>query len=143
MDALFYKGGIILNKKEVIVFRKNVPPNSKGRIMERVKDNGTIEKLMLRFYMGQELKLGVWPYIKHNGNKIESMVTIAGDETRDNLYLTGDDDQLVFDVVIPVYYDDEIIVEYENTSSEYEYNLVCDITIDYYLGTDRIVGGVI
>ena len=128
-----------MNKKEVIIFRKKVSANSKGKITERVKDNGTIEKLMIKFYIGQELHLKVWPYIKHTGNKVESMVTIAGD--KDN-YITGDDDNFIFDVVIPVFYDDEIVVEFENIS-DYEYNLVCDVTIDYYNGNDRVVGGVI
>lgn len=131
-----------MNKKEVMVFRKLVPPNSKGKITERIKDNGTIEKLMIKFYIGQELHLRVWPYIRHNGNKIESLVTIAGDDVRDDMFLTGDDDTFIFDVVAPVYYDDELVVEFENIS-DYEYNLVVDITVDYYLGTDRIVGGVI
>lgn len=126
------------NKKEVISFRKKILAGEKGILSERIKADGTVETIRVRFYIGQELYLKVMPYIRHRGNKVEYPITVVGGD----YWLTGDDDNFVFDVVIPVNNDDEFVVEFENTSS-YDYNLAVDVTIDYYAGQNRIVGGVI
>lgn len=128
-----------MNKKEVITFRKKILALESLTFSERVKDNGTIEKVSLRFYSGQEMQLRILPFIKHTGNKVEYLTTSPiGDG-----FLYGDDDSFILDVVVPVFYDDEIIVKVENLSTTFNYDMVVDFTIDYYRGTDRIVGGVI
>lgn len=129
-----------MNSKEIIAFRKRVPANTSGKLTERIKANGTIDKITVRFYIGQELHLKVMPYIRHIGNKIHYPITLGGGGG--DYWLIGDDDTFNFDVSIPVYNDDEVVVEFEN-ESDYEYNLVCDFVIDYLGGTDRVVGGVI
>lgn len=130
-----------MNKKEVITFRKPIQPNEKIEFIERIKADGVIESIKIRFYMGQELQLKVLPYIKHRGNKIEYMTT--NPINNGDYSLAGDDDYFMFDVAVPVRYDDELLVKVENLSNEYIYNLSCDITIDYLGGTDRIIGGVV
>ena len=126
-----------MNKKEVITFRKAINPLEELLLIERVKDNGTVENVKLRFYSGQEMKLKVLPFVRHTGNKIEYLTSSpTGD-----YFIAGDDDNFILDVVVPVFYDDEIHVKVINESSEYIYNLVCDVTVDYYMGTDRIVAG--
>ncbi len=127
-----------MNKKEVITFRKLIAPLEELLLVERVKDNGTIENVKLRFYSGQEMNLKVYPFVKHTGNKIENLTSSPTNE----YFLAGDDDNFILDVVVPVYYDDEIHVKVKNESVQYAYNLVCDVTIDYYGGENRIVGGV-
>lgn len=126
-----------MNKKEVITFRKAIAPLEELTLIERVKDNGTVENVKLRFYSGQEMKLKVLPFVRHTGNKIEYLTSSpTGD-----YFIAGDDDNFILDVVVPVFYDDEIHVKVINESTEYIYNLVCDVTIDYYMGTDRVIAG--
>lgn len=127
------------NKKEVIIFRKLIAPGEKLTFEERIKENGTIESVKLRFYSGQEMNLKVYPFVRHTGNRIENFTTSPTNEP----YIMGDDDAFVFDVVIPVWNDDTLTVMVENASLTYSYNMVCDITVDYYSGTDRVVGGVV
>lgn len=128
-----------MNKKEVIAFRHTIPPGGKGVLSERIKADGTIEGIKVKFYIGQELYLKVMPYIRHIGNKVEYPITVVGNGGK---WLTGDDDNFSFEVVIPVKNDDEFVVEFENTS-DYEYNLVVDVIVDYYGGQNRIVGGMV
>jgi len=127
-----------MNKKEIITLRESIPTSTSKVYAERVKDNGTIESVKLRFYSGQEMQLKVLPYIRRTGNRIEYLTT----SPNDNKYIYGDDDYFILDVVIPVYYDDEIIVEVINESPTYAYDLSVDITIDYYMGDSRVIGGV-
>lgn len=126
-----------MNKKEVITFRKAIDPLEELLLIERVKDNGTVENVKLRFYSGQEMKLKVLPFIKHTGNKIEYLTS----SPTNDFFIAGDDDNFILDVVVPVFYDDEIHVKVINESAEYIYNLVCDVTIDYYMGADRVIAG--
>ena len=130
---------IQLNKKEIVAFRKTIPAGEREKIEERIKGDGTVENLNIKFYIGQELYLKVMPYIRHIGNKIQYMVTVAGE---DNNWLTGDDDDFNFNICIPVSNDDILVVEYDNTSS-YDYNLVVNIAIDYYGGKNRVIDGVV
>lgn len=128
-----------MNKKEVALFRKKLAPLEKIELVERVKDNGTLENVKMRFYMGQEMNLKITVYVKHTGNKTEQIFT----SPTNDYYVGGDDDTFIFDVIVPVYYDDEIIVKAINESNLYSYDMVVDVDIDYYQGTDRVVGGVI
>lgn len=130
-----------MNKKEVITFRKKIDALEKVKLIERIKADGIIESIKIRFYMGQELQLKVLPYVAHRGNKVEYMTTNPvgnGDYS-----IAGDDDYFIFDVAVPVRYDDDLIVSVENISSEFAYNLSCDITIDYLFGTNRVITGAV
>lgn len=129
-----------MNSREVIAFRKKIEPLEEIEISERVKANGTLENIKFRFYLGQELQLKVMIFIRHKGNKVQYPYTVAGGG---EYYIAGDDDVFNFDVVIPIQNDDEIVCKVINLSEEWDYNLVCDVDIDYYGGNNRIVGGVI
>lgn len=129
------------DRKETISFRKEIAPNTKETMVERVKADGTIEGMMVRFYRGQELALKVRPYIEHKGKKIEDLVTypstgviVAGELVATDKFLSGDDDVFNFDVSVTVENDDYIKIWVHNTSTIYTYNVVVDITVDYIGG---------
>lgn len=128
------------NTKEVIQFKRRIAAGETVILSERVKAPGTIEGLRVRFYPGQELALRVKPYVQHKGQKIEQFITYVegGDD-----YLSGDDDREEYGVVMSVDYDDEIKIKVVNTSTTYAYTLNVAVTIDYYAGQDRVIGGVI
>jgi hypothetical protein len=63
------------DKKEVISFRSTIPAGETLDFTERVKADGTIEKLTVRFYQGQQKALEVVPRVIHKGEKIEDMLS--------------------------------------------------------------------
>jgi hypothetical protein len=119
-------------KREVIAIRQNMAPGQVAEIVERVKYDGNIERINVRFYAGQENELTVLPYVRHKGKKNETFFTFP--EGTDP-YLSGEDDHLEYPLSIDVEYDDEIVVRAENKSggvNAYDYTLVVDIVISYY-----------
>lgn len=116
-------------KKEVIAIRRNVAPLEKVLVKERVKYNGNIERVEVRFYAGQENELTILPYVRHKGGKIETFFTFP--EGTDP-FLSGEDDQLSFPTTIEIELDDEIHVSAINKSSVYDYTMVVDIIVTYY-----------
>ena len=128
------------NKKEVVSFKATIAAGETKTFVERVKAAGTVEGLRTRFYTGQEQALQVRPYVKHKGSKIEHLVTYVegGHE-----YLSGEDDTDIIPCVINVDYDDELVVKVTNTSGAYDYTLNLLVTVDYYGGGDRVIGGVL
>jgi hypothetical protein len=128
-------------KREVIAIRRNMLPGEVTEIVERVKYDGNIERINVRFYAGQENELTVLPYVRHKGNKTETFFTFPeGTEP----VLSGEDDRLEFPLSIEVEYDDEIVVRAENKSAgvnAYEYTLVVDIIVTYYSEPSATTGG--
>jgi hypothetical protein len=129
-----------VNKKETILFNKVIPANTQGKISERIKMEGTVERVEVRFYRGQQKALQIIPVVLHKGQKSEPLITFP--EGTDG-YLAGDDDNFKFDIVIPIENDDEVVIYYKNTDLTYDYTLMVHVSIDYYGGKNRVVGGVI
>lgn len=134
MVYLFFKRWGVGLKKEVISFRKVIEPNKTDVIAERVKSDGTIEEIKVRFYPGQEKALQVVPFVEHKGQQIEQLISFPN--TTDH-YLSGDNDYFIYDISVPVEYDDFLKVEAKNTSVDFSYTLVVDIVIDYLGGKNR------
>lgn len=124
-------------KREVIAIRKNVAPLQKFEVKERVKYNGSIEQIQIRFYAGQENELRVRPYVRHKGAKNETFFTYP--EGTDP-FLSGEDDVLRYPLALEIEYDDEIVVYVENISDLYDYTLVCDIVVTYYSEPSHTTG---
>jgi hypothetical protein len=114
-------------KKEVIAIRKTVTAGEEGRIKERLKDNGYVEEIRVRFYPGVERTLKVLPYILHKSTKQENFFTTP-EETE--IFISGDDDSFVFPLSLSFEYDDELVVYYKNEGT-YPYSLVVDIIVEY------------
>lgn len=124
-------------KREVIAIRKNVSPLQKFEVKERVKYNGSIEQIQVRFYAGQENELRVRPYVRHKGAKNETFFTYP--EGTDP-FLSGEDDVLRYPLALEIEYDDEIVVYVENISNTYDYTLVVDIVVTYYSEPSHTTG---
>jgi hypothetical protein len=123
------------NKKEVILFSKSIPANTVDVLQERVKSPGTIEKVQLRFYRGQQLALQATPFVEHKGAQIEHLISYPSTSKQ---YISGDDDNFDFDVVVTVDIDDFVKLRVHNTDATYAYDVVCMVTIDYYGGQARM-----
>lgn len=115
-------------KKEVVSFRKIIASGTSETIKERLKDDGTVQEVRVRFYAGVERTLKVYPYVLHKAGRREDLFTYpTGTET----YISGDDDSLNFPVSVDFENDDEIVVACENTGL-YPYTLSVDIIIVYH-----------
>ncbi len=130
----------IKNTKECISFRRLVPAGGQGTIRERIKANGTIEGFRINFHLGQELTFHVLCEVVHKGDKHESFITYAGET--DN-FLSGNDEIMEFPIVLSVENDDEVWISYVNTDLVNQRHLSVDVYIDYYGGSDRVVGGAV
>lgn len=115
-------------KKEIVSFRKDIIPNSEGHLYERIKDNGQVQEVRIRFYAGQTQELQVRPFVLHKGNKPEDMVTYP-EGTQP--YFSGEDDYFVFPVNVNIEYDDQLAIWYKNVNLEFNYTLVVDVMILY------------
>ena len=129
-----------LNKKEVISIRKIILANSTDTIIERIKGDGTVEGIKVKFYQGQQRALHVMPFIEHRGARIEHLVTYPA--TADK-FLSGENDNLDLPCVVSVDNDDYFKVSVVNTDPVNDYTLVLDAVIDYYAGKERVIGGLI
>jgi hypothetical protein len=124
------------NSKETISFRQTVAAATTITLKERIKAPCTIESVRVRFYRGQQLALQVIPYILHKGNRRENVITFAEGARP---YLSGDDDYFIYDVVFTADYDDYIYVQAINTDATNAYDVIVDVSVDYYAGMDRVL----
>lgn len=115
-------------KKEVIVFKKLIAPGQKFTFKERVKDNGMIDSLRVRFYSGVEESLEIQCYVNHKINRREDFLTY--NEGGEN-FLSGNDDYFIYPVNVEVEYDDEIVVEVKNNDATYSYTCSVDVIVAY------------
>lgn len=115
-------------KKEIISFRKDIQPNETITLSERIKSNGLIEEIRVRFYPGLERSLQIRPYVLHDNRMTEDCFTYP--EGTDK-FLSGDDDYLIFPVSIQVELDDELKIWTFNNNLDYVYTLVIDVVISY------------
>jgi hypothetical protein len=127
-------------KKEVVAIRMNIPAGTTVTVLERIKAQGTVEELRVRFYPGQERELHVMPIVLHKGDQAEQLLTYP--EGSEN-FLSGDDDSMIFPCVVAVDNDDHLKVTAQNTNITYDYTLCIDVVIDYYAGKNRVSGGVV
>lgn len=114
-------------KKEIISIRKDIEPGQKLNFKERLKDNGALVMVNVRFYPGVEGDLKVKPFILHKNNKAEDIVTYAeGSDSN----ISGDDDKFSFPVYVDFQYDDEFVCYVENQGA-FPYTLVIDAIVEY------------
>lgn len=114
-------------KKEIIAIRKDIQPGEKVTFKERMKDNGALVSIRVRFYPGVENDLKVIPFVLHKGNRREDVLTYVENT---NAFISGDDDTFQFPVFVEFKYDDEFITEVENIGA-FPYTCVLDATVEY------------
>lgn len=124
---------------EVVGFRATLAAGEKVTLSERIKGASIIEGLRMKFYPGQEGTLHIRPTLWQTGrNSLVDLVTYPADT---NNYLSGDDDYFDFPITLEALLDDELRLYCENTGA-FPYTVSVDITVDYFGGVNRVVGGV-
>ncbi|MBK5251102.1 MAG: hypothetical protein JJE29_00430 [Peptostreptococcaceae bacterium] len=123
-----------MNTKEVIHFSKTIAAGATDTLNARIKNNGTLEEIRVRFYEGANKELAIRPVIDTRGNlqEIFSYAT-SGDSS-----IKGNDDYFVLPVNMPVKLDDVAKVMVVS-SSLIDLDFVVDFVIDYKAGLERAV----
>ncbi|WP_115863374.1 hypothetical protein [Halorussus litoreus] len=93
-----------------------------------MEQDGTIEQIWARNYIGHDFDLRYQFLVKHDGNE-RSLIDHLGKE-----FLTGDDDTHDPDLREEVQEGDEIIIRVENTETEYLYHANAAVSVDYEAG---------
>mgnify|MGYP000748229633 CR=1 FL=1 len=122
--------------KEPISLFEDVPalnPGSddeKNIVEERreIPEDGTIEHIWARNYIGHDFDLRYDFAVRHNGNE-RSLLNHQGKE-----FLTGDDDEHDIPLREEVQEGDEIIIRAWNEETEYLYHANARVSIDYEAG---------
>lgn len=127
----------IRDDRKAYRFALSVPANTSGKLVLDVPSNCTLEKVKCRIYFGAQLALRLKPYImRPRKTKEEILCYVAGGKD----YIDGDDDGFEFDVAIPLWLDDQIVVEYNNTDANYAYDFAIDVELDSRFGVERWPG---
>jgi hypothetical protein len=121
-------------KAEVISYRYEAAPTEIFTLKERMKADGIVTQVNIRFYAGCELDLEVKPFILHKGRRAEDIFTYAGNT---NQSITGDDDFFQFPVSLAFEYDDEFCVWFSNNDTVNAYNVCVDVFVNYEPGGDE------
>jgi hypothetical protein len=114
-------------KTEVLAFIQDIPANSSALFKERLKDNGQVMEIRIRFYPGVEKALQIHPYLLHTNNRAEEILTYSGGDK----IITGDDDYFVFPVNLDFQLDDEFAVSVVNTNTVYPYTMCVFVVVNY------------
>lgn len=129
--------------KECYRFAATIPAGVTAEFKEVLSHDGTIEKARMRLYIGAQLSVRISPFIMRSNDLREPMIkfskaadTIGGIVPKD--YLDGDDDSMDFELGIPVYRDQELIVRVTNTDLLNDYDFAFDVMVDYMGGSYRL-----
>ena len=123
-----------MNTKEVIHFSKTITAGATETLNARIKNDGTLEELRVRFYEGANRELSIRPVIDTRGNLQEILsYATSGDST-----LKGNDDYFAIPVNMPVRLDDvaKVVV---TSASAIDLDFVVDMVVDYKAGLERAV----
>ncbi|WP_158055968.1 hypothetical protein [Halorussus halophilus] len=125
-----------MERQEIVNLFEDVPaydPESDddAHIVEEtreIKQDGTIENVWLRNYIGHDFDLRYQVLIKHDKDE-RSLFHHLGKE-----FITGEDDTRNIELREEVQKGDELIVRAENVETDYLYHANASVTIDYQRG---------
>lgn len=107
-------------------FAERVAADSTETFEHQIREESTIERLVVRIYPGAELDLRVKPYrkVSEDGPR-EPLITYEGKQ-----YIDGDDDKWKFDLVEEAKPGDYVGVEVENVNTQYAYDFAAHVSLD-------------
>lgn len=114
-------------RSDSILFDAKIPSDSKAELRKKIPFNGYIRKMTIVFYPGQEKALQVNPYVLTWGDLAIPLTKFTGDKS----FFSGDDDQFNIGMSQRIKTDDYIVIEVENVSSSYDYDLYVMFEIEY------------
>jgi len=125
-----------MERKEPISLFEQVPAldpeaDDEQNMIEKRRElpqDGTIENIWLRNYVGHGFDLRYDVVVNHEGNE-RSLVTHLGKE-----FITGDDDTRDIDLREEVREGDEIIIRAWNEETEHVYHANASVSVDYEAG---------
>lgn len=125
-----------MEKQQAYSFRAVCPAGSTKKFEQIIPGAATVEKVRVHFYQGQQKALHIVPVVVHKSKERENIIDFP---TGTDPYLSGDNEDLVYDVSIPVGNLDKLVVEANNTDPVNDYSIVVDIMLDFENGQKRAV----
>lgn len=118
-----------------ILFDQSIPGGTNNLILEMpVHRPGTITKMTIRFYPGQQKTLQVRPFVQRPPDGVEELAQYTG--TRK--YFSGDNDIFEIKMDFPIDAEYKISLDISNVSSPAQtYDVYVIFEIDYYDGKGR------
>jgi hypothetical protein len=127
----------ITSSRKPLHFARNVGAGSSGEDSHKLSRDATIERVMTRFYAGQELDLRINLWLeKKDGDKRIPIVETTG-STGSKSHIAGDDDDYEWTPAIRAEQGDKIIVDYDNTDATNAYDYVVNMDVDRMNGMRR------
>lgn len=107
-------------------FSERIAADTTESFEHEIREESTIERLVVRIYPGAELDLRVEPYLKvaEDGPR-EPLITYEGKQ-----YIDGDDDKWNFDLVEEAEPGDIVGVEVVNLDDSNGYDFVTQLSLD-------------
>lgn len=118
--------------REVVIFSDKVLANTTFEDKFRLPYNCTIEKIIIRLYMGNELALEVDPFLLKHNEVRQNLLNFRGKS-----YFSGDEEREEFTIGIPALTDEEIVVKVKNTSLDFDYDFIVSFELEFEGGTNR------
>lgn len=119
--------------KETVQFTATIAAGTEQTFSYQIKSEGTVERIVGKFYPGQQGALHVRPYLLLNGDRPEELIRYVSGS---NAYLSGDDREFDYPIDFEVQGDDTLKVYAQNVSA-YDYTLEIAVVIDYMAGRMR------
>jgi len=127
-------------ERETIRFTDRLGPQNGSGERHTVRRDATVESVRVRHYPGQELALEVEPRVVPRDERDSvPLVPVEGPTSA----LVGDDDDVTFDVSEPVREGEAVEVVAVNESTEFSYDFVVDVTLEYIGGSSSFLAGVL
>lgn len=115
-------------------FAKSIDASGSGTLQQALRQNCTIEKVRVKFYPGPEGDLHIIPYLLKTNDVRYNIIDFPSGS---NQYVSGEDEEIVFNVSIPVDVDDIICIEYVNADAVNAHVLSVQVEVDFAGGGMR------
>lgn len=127
-----------MEKREPITFFKTVNPGETVHESRELPDDGTIEDIWLRNYVGHDFDLRYTVEVESRNGRRRNVFEYLGKD-----FITGEDDKHTFDVREEVEAGETIHIKAENNTDQYVYHANGKISVDYAGGIAGILKSLI
>lgn len=112
-------------KTPVLIF-ESIPAGTVRQLIEReIKRPAKMDKVLIRFFPGQQNTLTVRPYIRKTSGAVQELSMYTGETS-----FAGDDNDVPFAVDVAIDQYDKVCIEVSN-SSTYDYDAYVLFEIEY------------
>lgn len=125
-----------MEKRAVVSLFDDVPGGGSVEQRHTIPQDGTIERVRLRNYIGHEFDLRYKVLVESKDGRERSVFTHLGKR-----FITGDDDPHDLDVREEVEQGEHLIIRAENDDPDHLYHANAKVSLDYEKGIMGLISG--